>query len=63
MPAPRGRRSPRTSPLVKVVDLRFVPVDQAWAVATRRVRDEEVRDLYATEDGGRHWVMVKAPNA
>lgn len=50
-------------PAVNVVDLRFVSVDQAWAVATRRVSDEEVRELYATEDGGRHWVMVKAPNA
>lgn len=50
-------------PAVNVVDLSFVSVDQAWAVATQRIGDEEVRTLYSTEDGGRHWVAVKPPSA
>ena len=50
-------------PAVNVVHLSFVSVDQAWAVATQRVGAEQLRTLYATEDGGRHWVAVKPPSA
>jgi photosystem II stability/assembly factor-like uncharacterized protein len=50
-------------PAVNVVDLSFVSIDQAWLVATQRFGDEEVRSLYATADGGRHWAEMKAPNA